>query len=62
MDFDNQSMNLAPVVRFFAAAKTPPASAGYLIVVFQKRRLDGKLALFEDGGMAAPAMANRGSL
>jgi len=27
-DFNNQSLNLTPVVRFFAAAKNPPTSAG----------------------------------
>jgi len=34
-DFNNQSVNLTPVVRFFAAAKNPPTSAGYLRVVLR---------------------------
>jgi hypothetical protein len=29
---DNQSVNLSPVFRFFAVAKNPPTSAGYLRV------------------------------
>jgi hypothetical protein len=29
-DFNNQSVNLSSAVRFFAVAKNPPTSAGYL--------------------------------
>ncbi len=38
--FNNKSVNLPPGVRFFAVAKTPPTSAGYLRVRPMRNRME----------------------